>query len=147
MEKIIEMWLNPINLGFCSSVSRSGFGSWQEWSLGALNNDRSTVMNTNTTNKSGKGALGFVFTVVLLDIMGLGLLLPIQAHRSPIQRSTDVAMIPMLYAAAQFFAAPLLGKLSDRFGRRPVILYSIAASALGYFLCGIAAPVGLFFPG
>jgi DHA1 family tetracycline resistance protein-like MFS transporter len=100
-----------------------------------------------TNNKSGKGALGFIFSVVLLDVMGLGLLLPIQAYivRQYSQEAIMVAMIPVLYAVAQFFAAPLLGKLSDRFGRRPVILYSITASALGYFLFGIGGALWVLF--
>jgi DHA1 family tetracycline resistance protein-like MFS transporter len=104
-------------------------------------------MKTNTSNKSGKGALGFIFTVVLLDVMGLGLLLPIQAYivRQYSQEALMVAMIPMLYAAAQFFAAPLLGKISDRYGRRPVILYSITASAFGYFLFGIGGALWVLF--
>jgi multidrug resistance protein len=105
------------------------------------------TMKTNRTNKSGKGALGFIFSVVLLDVMGLGLLLPIQAYivRQYSQEAIMVAMIPVLYAAAQFFAAPLLGKLSDRFGRRPVILYSITASAFGYFLFGIGGALWVLF--
>ena len=96
-------------------------------------------MKAIKTNKSRKSALGFIFSVVLLDVMGLGLLMPIQAYivRQYSQEAIMVAMIPVLYAAAQFFAAPLLGKLSDRFGRRPVILYSITVSAFGYFLFGI----------
>lgn len=104
-------------------------------------------MKTNTVNKSGKGALGFIFAVVLLDVMGLGLLLPIQAYivRQYSQEALMVAMIPVLYASAQFFAAPLLGKLSDRFGRRPVILYSITASAFGYFLFGIGGALWMLF--
>jgi len=102
-------------------------------------------MKTNSIK--GKGALGFVFTVVLLDVMGLGLLLPIQAYivRQYSNEAIMVAMIPVLYAAAQFFAAPLLGKLSDRFGRRPVILYSITASAFGYFLFGIGGALWVLF--
>ncbi len=104
-------------------------------------------MKTNTINRSGRGALGFIFSVVLLDVMGLGLLFPIQAYivRQYSQEAIMVAMIPVLYAAAQFFAAPLLGKLSDRFGRRPVILYSITAAAFGYFLFGIGGALWVLF--
>jgi multidrug resistance protein len=104
-------------------------------------------MKTNPTNKSDKAALGFIFSVVLLDVMGLGLLMPIQAYivRQYSQEAIMVSMIPVLYAVAQFFAAPLLGKLSDRLGRRPVILYSITASAFGYFLFGIGGALWVLF--
>lgn len=102
---------------------------------------------TLTTNKFGKGALGFIFSVVLLDIMGVGLLMPIQAYivRQYSKDALMVAMIPILYAAAQFIAAPLLGKISDRIGRRPVILYSLAASAIGYLIFGIGGALWVLF--
>jgi len=107
-------------------------------------------IKTNTLNtraKAGKSALAFIFSVVLLDVMGLGLLMPIQAYivRQYSDQALMVAMIPALYAGGQFFAAPLLGKFSDRFGRRPVILYSITASAFGYFLFGIGGALWVLF--
>jgi multidrug resistance protein len=104
-------------------------------------------MKTNNTNKSGKGALSFIFSVVLLDVIGLAILMPVQAYivRQYSDEALMVAMIPVLYAGAQFFAAPLLGKLSDRYGRRPVLLVSIFGSALGYFLFGIGGALWVLF--
>jgi multidrug resistance protein len=104
-------------------------------------------MNTNTIKKSGKGALGFIFSVVLLDVIGLAILMPVQAYivRQYSDEALMVAMIPVLYAGAQFFAAPLLGKLSDRYGRRPVLLINIFGSALGYFLFGIGGALWVLF--
>jgi hypothetical protein len=71
-------------------------------------------MKTNTIHKAEKGSLGFIFSIVLLDVMALGLLLPIQAYivRQYSDQALMVAPMPVLNAAAQFFAAPLVGRLS-----------------------------------
>jgi DHA1 family tetracycline resistance protein-like MFS transporter len=101
----------------------------------------------HTAPRAGKAALAFIFSVVLLDVMGLAILMPVQAYivRQYSDQALMVAMIPVLYAAAQFFAAPLLGKVSDRHGRRPVLLISILGSALGYFLFGMGGALWVLF--
>ena len=58
-------------------------------------------MNKNIKTNSGKGALGFIFSVVLLDVIGLAILMPVQAYivRQYSNEALMVAMIPVLYAA------------------------------------------------
>ncbi len=58
-----------------------------------------------------------------------------------------VTMVTVVYAAAQFFAAPLMGKLGDRHGRRPVLLVSLVGQAAGYVLFGIGGALWVLFLG
>jgi MFS transporter, DHA1 family, tetracycline resistance protein len=89
--------------------------------------------------KANKAALGFVFAVLLLDLIGLTILMPVAAYivRQYSDDALMVTLMTVIYAAAQFFAAPLLGTLSDRYGRRPVLLLSVLGSAFGYYLFGV----------
>lgn len=106
------------------------------------------TMNTTTAApQNHTSALVFIFFVVLLDLIGMTILTPVAAYIVR-QYSTEALMVSLLtviYAGAQFFAAPLLGKLSDRVGRRPVLLISILGSAAGYFLFGIGGALWVLF--
>ena len=106
-----------------------------------------TMNATTTAPQQHKSALVFIFFVVLMDLIGMTILTPVAAYIVR-QYSPDALMVSMLtiiYAGAQFFAAPLLGKLSDRHGRRPVLLISILGSAIGYFLFGLGGALGVLF--
>jgi len=84
-------------------------------------------------------ALALIFAILLLDIVGISMLYPIAAY-IVLRYSDDAFMVTLLtviYAAAQFVAAPLLGKLGDMYGRRPVLLVSLAGSAGGYIIFGV----------
>lgn len=86
-----------------------------------------------------KAALNLIFCILLLDVIGISILFPVAPYI--VRRySGDALMLTVLtaiYAAAQFFAAPALGKLGDRYGRRPVLLVSLLGSAIGYVLFGV----------
>ncbi len=105
------------------------------------------------TNKpaqpSNPPAIGLVFVLItlFLDIMGSTLLLPIVPYIIR-QYNTDaltVGLLSAVYSAAAFLAAPVLGKLSDRWGRRRVLLASVLGSAVGYFIFGIAGALWVLF--
>src|SRR5258708_35055593 len=99
------------------------------------------------TQKASRSALAFIFVVCLLDILGLSLLIPVTPYivREFRSDALTVALLTVVYAVAQFFAAPLLGRLSDRFGRRPVLLVCILGSAVGYFIFGIGGALWVLF--
>ena len=76
----------------------------------------------------------FAFFVVVIDAMGIGLLMPVlpdileELTGGDISQTAQVAMaLTVVYAGMQFLFGPLIGSLSDRFGRRPVLLLSIGA--------------------
>jgi MFS transporter, DHA1 family, tetracycline resistance protein len=94
-----------------------------------------------------KGALGFIFMVILLDLIGLTILQPVQAYivRQYDSDALTVSLLTVIYAAAQFVCAPILGRLSDRYGRRPVLLISVLGSAFGYYLFGVGGALWVLF--
>src|SRR5688572_13335595 len=94
-----------------------------------------------------KRALALIYFIMLMDVIGIGLLFPVSAYI--VQRySPDalmVTMIAVLYSAAQFIGAPILGQLGDRFGRRPVLLASVFGSAVGYVIFGLGGALWVLF--
>lgn len=94
-----------------------------------------------------RAALGLVFGILLLDVVGITILYPIAPYivRRYSADALTLTLLNALYAAAQFLAAPLLGKLGDRYGRRPVLLASLGGSALGYVLFGLGGALWVLF--
>lgn len=97
--------------------------------------------------KVSKKILAFLFSIVLFDFIGLTILITVQTFIVKEYNTTALAvtLLTVLYAAAQFIAAPLLGKLSDRYGRRPILLFSLFGSAVGYFIFGIGGALWVLY--
>jgi DHA1 family tetracycline resistance protein-like MFS transporter len=94
-------------------------------------------------------ALTFIFITVLLDSIGFGVILPVMPQlvmdvtgKSLSEAAVYGGWLLFLYALMQFFFAPVMGNLSDRFGRRPVLLCSLLAFGLNYLLMGWAPTLG-----
>jgi len=101
-----------------------------------------------------KPAIAFIFVTLTLDILGIGLIIPILPRLienfhggNAAHAAHTVGMLSALYSLMQFGFAPLLGSLSDRFGRRPVILGSLLGSGLDYFLLAFAPNLAWFYVG
>lgn len=85
-----------------------------------------------------RGGLGPVLLTVLLDLLGFGLVIPLISFYAERYHATEREAIALLgmYSVAQFLFAPMWGMLSDRFGRRPIMLMSVGATAVA--LAGFA---------
>lgn len=94
-----------------------------------------------------RGASAVIFLIVFLDLLGVGLIAPLSPYIVERFSSTGtaVAILTLSYSAAQFLAAPVLGVLSDRFGRRPVLFFSVLGSALGYVIFATANSMQVLF--
>lgn len=96
-----------------------------------------------------RATVGLIFFVVLLDVLGATILFPVAAYlvRAYSDEALAVGALSAIYAAAQFLTTPALGRLSDRFGRRPVLLLGLVGSAFGYALFGIGGALWVLFLG
>ena len=113
-------------------------------------------MDAQTQPKSAppdRKALIFIIVTVILNAMGFTLIVPIAPYlvsryvSDPNNLGIAVAALTSIYAVCQFIAAPGLGALSDRFGRRPILLICLLGSAVGYLLLGFGGALWVLLLG
>lgn len=87
-----------------------------------------------------------IFLVVFVDMVGFGLILPLLPYYAESYNASmvTIGLLIASFAAASLLGAPLMGRLSDRFGRRPILLFSVAGTFIGYLFLGFAQPIGTF---
>ncbi len=104
--------------------------------------------------RPGKNALAAVLLTVLIDTIGFGIIIPVLPQlileltgASLAVATRDGGFLLVTYAVMQFFFGPIMGGLSDRFGRRPVILISLLAFGVDYILMALAPTLAWLFVG
>ena len=101
-----------------------------------------------------KAAMGFIFLTLLLDITGIGIIIPVLPklieeliHGNISQAALYGGWLTLAYALMQFIFSPFIGNLSDKFGRRPVLLFSLLGFGIDYIFLAFAPTIGWLFLG
>jgi DHA1 family tetracycline resistance protein-like MFS transporter len=104
--------------------------------------------------RNRQAAIGFIFITLLLDVIGLGIIIPVFPKLITHLTGTDMSgaaqiggWLMFAYAIMQFICAPILGGLSDHFGRRPILLISLFGFGLDYIFQAFAPTIGWLFLG
>ncbi len=104
--------------------------------------------------RSKKAAIGFIFVTLLIDVTGFGIIIPVipkliseMLHIPVNEASAYGGWLTAAYAVMQFIFAPALGNLSDKYGRRPVLLFSLFGFGVDYLVTALAPSFGWLFLG
>ncbi|MGN6645724.1 MAG: TCR/Tet family MFS transporter [Cytophaga sp.] len=105
-------------------------------------------------NINHKSALGFIFVTLLIDVIGIGIIIPVipdlikELTGEGLSEAAQYSgWLTFAYAIMQFFFSPILGGLSDRYGRRPVLLISLLGLGFDYIFSAFASTIGWLFVG
>src|SRR5689334_17090802 len=101
---------------------------------------------------SRKAAMSFIFITLLIDVTGLGIIIPVFPKLIGQMTGGDISQVSVwggwltvTYAIMQFFCAPIIGALSDKYGRRPVLLLSLFGFSIDYLFMAVAPTIGWLF--
>ena len=107
-----------------------------------------------TGAKHGRAAFAFIFVTVMLDMLALGVIIPVLPkliirfeHGDLAMAARQTGVFAFVWASMQFVFAPVMGALSDRFGRRPVVLLSNFGLGCDYILMAVAPTLSWLFLG
>ncbi len=105
-------------------------------------------------NSERKAAIGFIFVTILIDTIGFGIIIPVLpnliielTHGTTSKAASIGGWLLFAFAIVQFLFAPILGGLSDRYGRRPILLGSLFGFGLDYIFLALAPTIGWLFVG
>ncbi|NNE98225.1 MAG: MFS transporter [Pyrinomonadaceae bacterium] len=95
--------------------------------------------------------IAIVFTTIFIDLIGFGIVIPIlpfYAETEPFNATPfEIGLLFSSYSAMQFVFSPILGGLSDKYGRRPILFFSLIGSSIGYLVIGFASVLWMVFLG
>lgn len=99
------------------------------------------------TEKKQRSPLVIAFFTIFLDLLGFGIVIPVNSFyvESLGASPMTVTMLSATYSLMQFLFSPFWGRLSDKLGRRPIILISVAFSALGHLIFGMSSTIAVVF--
>ncbi len=112
----------------------------------------SSYIKAMQTNR--QAAIGFIFITLLIDVMGWGLIIPVMPDLIAQLKGISIneaspygGWLLSAYAVTQFICAPIVGNLSDKYGRRPVLLLSLLGFGIDYLFLALAPSYGWLFVG
>ena len=98
-----------------------------------------------------RSPLVVIFTTIFIDLLGFGIVIPVLPYYTESTRFNatprTVGFLFASYSIMQLFFAPVLGRLSDKYGRRPILLISIIGTGLGFLILGFATTIWMLFAG